>query len=1219
MPLRFSDFENLLSIDNGFDDWANGRPKPIFAKSPAYNVLRRELKRYLGKEIRGRSFLVSGHRGSGKTTLVLRAIEDLYSDPISVGRDHQRPLLVKLHGPTILDPSIGAGVSQPGEGEDEKKGNAANSAGNGGGKDCHSTAQAVLIQVTIALYRSLSAEVSKCYRRALYRTARTNDLPDAHEHVGQLCLELDNAPDPALLREFWARAGALRQGVFWAPDPDDPNPGSPYLDKGIKELVAISTAAQAYRVVSGSVTEKREGSENANIETSSETSAKVPMADVAKPILSVIAGGLVGGATLLEGWSHAVLAAGVGLATIVITSMTLSLTTKRSRKKSISTEHTFIRDRTVETLDRELPTVIERIREAGLAPVFVVDELDKVTELDKHMAVLVERLKHLVADSSFFCFLTDRDYFEDLREKSRIVAYPKEHTYFSHRLFVLYRPSDLQEYLERLIQIEGPSDANNDNHRFAVTYLLKHRAMMHTFDLQRELAKISDDSGLIEVSWDQIKSQLGYRYHMMIQMAVEHLLGEAELRERLEQDAQFGQLVYDALYMPSRSWLAGDEELNVSDDEIERYLWRRLLPLSRRTGREEADTKTAKNGAEPGTKNADNSDGNLLTGLVRDTDRTYLIALVRKLVSMLVDPESIRAMVSDRAFKSRSDTDVNPLTSLVQTIPGSGGSANAGDANELDNPAEAGDGGTAPNDRRLLVEISADPPVYRWFRDPFGRHLLREGETEAQFIDIGIQQADNEFLEELSDFLSYVGGPELDPAALGDFGVIPVSPTWDFVDRARARLTEFRETARHYDEVVADQEVVREFVDLLSNHGEQILQALSAARLVSREAALPGSHEDLFSSLYSLCRLLDLPNNDSQQVRMRLSDFCEAQGLVAKLKSPLRPDTLHEWFSRYTELKTIVDARPTGDLQSHRETAWQEWQRQLLVYSSSGGFEPSFGLSRAVCLAARVTPMEWSVRSPELLTIREASGLLVNAIKGFEPESPEFVPFWAVPSMLRHLQILQLGDSVRGFFEKIAGLTKSETIQAGIEEAMTQLDDWDSATDPDLYRSVAVILTSADGGAADNWLRSDQYGALMVATSDLPSEAGADGMPILELVLAAQPRVAIFDLHHLSEREVEEVLERGEIDLGEEVSILPTVYLSQQTAELRRQFPDWNFVGPEGLDEAMRTAISLLERDSDKTSQAQTMTEVDVEATTPRKARKKPAKKKSSRRKPRKR
>src|SRR5262245_30637123 len=86
--------------------------RPHFMGSQAYEVLKRELQRYARDEVRGRSFLISGHRGAGKTTLVLRAIEDVADETIeramdtfavdpSAGRP-RRPLLVKLHGPSLL-------------------------------------------------------------------------------------------------------------------------------------------------------------------------------------------------------------------------------------------------------------------------------------------------------------------------------------------------------------------------------------------------------------------------------------------------------------------------------------------------------------------------------------------------------------------------------------------------------------------------------------------------------------------------------------------------------------------------------------------------------------------------------------------------------------------------------------------------------------------------------------------------------------------------------------------------------------------------------------------------------------------------------------------------------------------------------------------------------------------------------------------------------------
>ncbi|MDJ0908072.1 MAG: hypothetical protein QNI99_02695 [Woeseiaceae bacterium] len=1216
MVLRFSDVDESQSYDDGFGDFVDGRRRPIFAESPAYNVLRRELKRYLGRDIRGRSFLVSGHRGSGKTTLVLRAIEDLQHEPIPTDREPQRPLLVKLHGPTILDPSIGAALPKAGQ-NGKVTPAAGNNGKNGQGAACGNTAaQAVLIQVTIALYRELSAEVARCYRRAIYRTAKRQGLRDAHEHVGQLCLELDNAPDPALLREFWARAGALRQGVFW--DSIEDGEDSWYLDKGIRELIAISTAAQAYRVVSGSITDKTVNTGSAETERTSQQEVKRPMADFANPILSVLTGGLFGSAALVGQNANVFGAAGIGLATIFLTSLTLSWTTKRARKQSVSREHTFIRDRSVETLDRELPTVIERIRDAGLAPVFVVDELDKVDRLDEHMTGLVERLKHLVADRSFFCFLTDRDYFEDLREKSRVFAYPKEHTYFSHRLFVLYRPEDLQRYLQRLIRIEEPSESTSEIHRFALTKLLKHRAMMHTFDLQRELAKVSDDRGIVEITWKQLSNQLGYRYHMMIQMAIEFLLDEDELRERLEQDAQFGQLVYDALYMPSRRWFAGERELDVSGTAIEEYLLSRLDTLGHRglIADTQAETKNVS------SKSKDSDGGNeiqlttreKLKGLVRDTDRKYLIRLVQKLAAMLDKPESLVTQISDWASQKPDSTEGELFLTLAQRIPISEDDADVPDAE----PTKS-----ALKDRRLIKGPKDQSHRYRWYRDPYGRRLLREGETEQQYIDKGVQASDSEFLDDVSAFFEDLGGDRLGFGSLEELGVVPSVPSWSYVEDAKARLAEYLESEREYKNIGEDQDALQEYVAMLRRNGAQVLQALAAAHLIGREAGLDHPHEQTWSGLQALSDLLDLSDPDRQQAQVRLREFVESQEIWIDAVPELSSESLSEWIDVCQQLRANIDDRPLTSIDDHRDAGWEEWTEQQRVYLHVGTHEPTRSLSRAACLAAGVGPGDWSLKSPERLTIREASGVLVDALLELGKDYAPRVPFMVVLPLIRHLGILGTRELVLEFFARLLEWDgTSGSARQAIKQTETKIDIWFASESDDQEnglmpsRAVGVILARMGDGMADDWLPSSEYGALRVEVRDLPAAEGAVVNPVLTLVLTAQPRVVMLDLHDTDPKEAEGLVSRGAIDFGNEVALLPTIYLSPYADELKEMYSRWHYFGGDGLDRAMTYAIEILEGGDGSNAQQQSQRESAKKQVAGKKpGRKKAAKKKATRKK----
>src|SRR5215469_6651962 len=79
------------------------------AGSAAYDRLCNELDRYMSGEISGRSFLISGHRGAGKTTLVLKAIEDTTVQAMKIGGT--RPLFVPLHGPDLLPSTQTEGVT----------------------------------------------------------------------------------------------------------------------------------------------------------------------------------------------------------------------------------------------------------------------------------------------------------------------------------------------------------------------------------------------------------------------------------------------------------------------------------------------------------------------------------------------------------------------------------------------------------------------------------------------------------------------------------------------------------------------------------------------------------------------------------------------------------------------------------------------------------------------------------------------------------------------------------------------------------------------------------------------------------------------------------------------------------------------------------------------------------------------------------------------------
>src|SRR5262245_51405405 len=81
--------------------------EPLLVKSRAYELLRQELRRYCAGDVNGRSFLISGHRGAGKTTLVASAFLSVLAESNDNRGAYDkvqllRPLYVSLHGPNLL-------------------------------------------------------------------------------------------------------------------------------------------------------------------------------------------------------------------------------------------------------------------------------------------------------------------------------------------------------------------------------------------------------------------------------------------------------------------------------------------------------------------------------------------------------------------------------------------------------------------------------------------------------------------------------------------------------------------------------------------------------------------------------------------------------------------------------------------------------------------------------------------------------------------------------------------------------------------------------------------------------------------------------------------------------------------------------------------------------------------------------------------------------------
>jgi len=563
-------------------DWPlPGRPPFMSSSTHARLVL--DLRRYVDGEIAGRSYLIAGHRGAGKTKLTLRAIEDLVYDRLQkvlqaddglvMSRSNlQRPLLVKLHGPSLLDPlpsksSQKESKSRGRKAKDESQGEA-EARGSEGDQSAQPVAKAALSQIAIALYRALARDISEGYRFKARRLRRRGG--QGQELAAQLVLDLDSGPSPAVLRSYWAQIGRLEGGVLWPTGADGRLAELGVTDQGLREILALATAGQAFRVCAGDLRKEEKSRDDASDETSASLAGKSDLKDIAGRLGALGLGALTGATLWSSGAPLALLAA---LLVWILGGATVSWSATQSRKRARTTDYSFLPDTSVQSLDRDLPVVIERIRAAGLAPVFVIDELDKVPNAPARVAEIIGRLKHIIADFGFFCFLTDRSYFDYVDAKVQSSAFPTEHTYFSERRLVVYQPDELHAYLTGLFEGgSAPFPTTDELARTLFALYVAHRSKLNFADVMRELGRLTRDDGTLLLSADELNQRQDVRLASTVQLAIEVVLNRSYISPRVQHDPGFAQLAYDTLYSISRCWETDSATYDAGPGALKAYL-----------------------------------------------------------------------------------------------------------------------------------------------------------------------------------------------------------------------------------------------------------------------------------------------------------------------------------------------------------------------------------------------------------------------------------------------------------------------------------------------------------------------------------------------------------------------------------------------------------------------------------------------------------------------
>jgi hypothetical protein len=898
----------------------------VLIDSDVSKALMEEMRRYCNRQVTGRSFLIAGHRGSGKTTLVgnafLQVMKESHKNPAAF---KLRPLWIPLHGSNLL-PDSQPKQTNPDTNQAEQE-----DADSGEDRPLGEL-QIALIQIILGLYRHLAKEMTRSYRERIAErgSIRGASRSELLELTAGLEIELDEHPGPARLRDLWGKGGFLRSGVLFAD-------ASRQLDsdQGFRELVALYTASRAYQRISGSFTGKEERKMTATRSEETSTSSETTGKDLFQPIVSLLTGGLAGTgvfAGLREtGGSAGIWAGLAGLVAALGTATVFKYSAMRSREQSVHLETTFLPDLSDATLDRVLPILIDRLFDAGLAPIFVVDELDKVGNLSDRITNIVRRLKQLVAERAFFCFLTDRSYFERMRRREVTTTYPIEYTYFTYKLFVTFRPEDFHDYLGRIlkepepppwdkrtgqgmdIELEVEAEDKSESILAELTetseisdeiadypllpYILLHQSQMHPIDLRRQLSAIRSEEGTVSLRPGLVRTASGYRFDLMIQLAIEMLLDRDDMRAILDREGEFRRLAYDALYYPSRMWDRGILDLsNNYKRAFTSYLLARMKtdPEKLVTLPKNSEEKSAKTDPEKAVTLPKNSeeksapnDGHqsifdkvteLIDLLEPDAakNRKIIFELVRELEPLITFTDSLRD--ADRRFlhesicefttsleKSKlSDKDklflktqvdeMKRLLSDADTLPDGDRDYLFEQVRELayllseseeyykrilEWEQARGKREEKPISPEILDALPIDPPLApllkRVRKHVYKWRFDRSGRPLEKLAKIERWQPAADFLTQIASDLKSLGGDSLNLQSMAnELNLIRTTPAWSEVKRGINRLRQAEKDKRRHEKYLTDASHVTEFARMIEEYAEIITLAMICGRVLAR-------------------------------------------------------------------------------------------------------------------------------------------------------------------------------------------------------------------------------------------------------------------------------------------------------------------------------------------------------------------------------------------------
>ncbi len=1013
MPIRINESADPLSDASR---QAGTENIVINAQSEAGRVLRLELTRYCRGEVNGRSFLVAGHRGAGKTTMVADALDKVLRSSRNPDRGLMQPLPVFLHGPSLFEVDGG------------DKADALPTLSDSPAMAAQ--ARSALTQIILGLHRAVVKEFARAYRSRLVNSSSFRARPAAEraefaELAAQFEVELMGDPSAARLREFWALAGALDCGVLQdgsirTEDPRDP---ARRVDRGSLELVAVNGMCDAYQRISGetSALKKTQDAQERRSETSAGISLKG--AELVRPVVSVLSGVAVAGGVI--GQMHsAVGALAAGFATALASSMFFTHSQSSSNRSNRQTDTTFIPDLSLKTLDRILPTLLQRLRDAGLAPVLVVDELDKVEQLSKRLVAMIHFLKKLLAENVFTCFLTDRGYLEQLRLESR-GAYSRSYSYFSHPLLVTFLPADFDGFLDKLLRVDAPATSSVDGGSAdlldleVLKWVLRFRSELHALTLTRELSLLRGDTGNVALAPGAVRTLPPYLIAVTFQVAIELQLAQPNVAAWLRLHPERSQTLIDAMYFLSRIWVKGDRGFSFDEGRLELFKY-----MIRRMNLE----------AEAEAEALANLDGSSAVQVLLPDDRKLLGGILDDMVVLLTQKTDERTVRQRWDDLPRGEWAAHALPTLAVTqamLLGEKSLLISDDSTGVlryewryrpsgvlrDLPPMSGIAG--------VVDVAGviDPAVV--VVDPLAHAWADIGRIEA--IEASLVQ----LMQSPAQTLARGQVFELLAERLR---IVPTTPAWPQVRTAIANLELMRSDTGRRSTAADDTLIVRNFVEMLDAN------AGAVARCLTMAAFLAGTGEvRTVNMAEAMRRCAELLSEGLQFARLDARGIVAAIDVVNQRITDLQVDlrmpdealTLSEaWLA--TAVKTAFQLGRNSLAEMPRQTkidaAWSELKARL---ERSFHLEPQGAASLEELLAATISAGPYLVFGLDLETVTLAKWstavMLACRITREPIAKAREVPDWVVEPALNRLGALALDHEPRKLLLDWLGPTSTET------------------------------------------------------------------------------------------------------------------------------------------------------------------------------------------------